>query len=162
MKTVRRHATARNLPTLRLEGGLFLPDVLEKAALGQARLQTEADYHLPKGLKFKDEIGRAFQIACAQWRSFVPLLERADYNASQASAAFITELLRDALGYPALAASTGIRLGERHYPITHFASAPGTAGAASLPIVIAPHTLPKISIKSASSALSISTSSYFF
>jgi hypothetical protein len=141
MKTVRRHATARNLPTLRLEGGLFLPDVLEKAALGQARLQTEADYHLPKGLKFKDDIGRAFQIACAQWRSFAPLLERADYNAGQASAAFVTELLRDALGYPAVAASTGITLGERHYPITHFASAPGTAGAASLPIVIAPHTL---------------------
>jgi hypothetical protein len=141
MKTVRRHATARNLPTLRLEGGLFLPDVLEKAALGQARLQTESDYHLPKGLKFKDEIGRAFQIACAQWRSFAPLLERADYNASQASAAFITELLRDALGYPAVAASTGITLGERHYPITHFASAPGIASAASLPIVIAPHTL---------------------
>lgn len=141
MKTVRRHATARNLPTLRLEGGLFLPDVLEKAALGQARLQTEADYHLPKGLKFKDDIARAFQIACAQWRGFVPLLERADYNAGQASAAFVIELLRDALGYPAVAASTGITLGERHYPITHFASAPGIAGAASLPIVIAPHTL---------------------
>lgn len=141
MKTVRRHATARNLPTLRLEGGLFLPDVLEKAALGQARLQTEADYHLPKGLKFKDDMGRAFQIACAQWRSFAPLLERADYNAGHASAAFITELLRDALGYPAIAASTGITLGERHYPITHFASAANAADAFSLPIVIAPHTL---------------------
>ena len=141
MRSVRRHTAALNLPTLRLEGGLFLPDVLEKAALGQARLQTESDYHLPKGLKFKDDIARAFQIACAQWRSFAPLLERADHNAGHASAAFVTELLCDALGYPTVAASTGITLGERHYPITHFASAPGIAGAASLPIVIAPHTL---------------------
>ena len=45
------------------------------------------------------------------------------------------------MGYPAVAASSGITLGERHYPITHFASAPGIASAASLPIVIAPHTL---------------------
>ncbi len=146
MKTVRRHTAALNLPTLRLEGGLFLPDVLAKAAHGSARLQTEADYRLPKGLQFKDEIGRAFQIACAQWRSFAPLLERADVNPQHAAASFITELLRDALAYPSVGASTGITLGEgseaRHYPITHWASAPGAGDAgAGLPIVVAPHTL---------------------
>ncbi len=146
MKTVRRHTAALNLPTLRLEGGLFLPDVLAKAAHGSARLQTEADYRLPKGLQFKDEIGRAFQIACAQWRSFAPLLERTDYDPQHAAASFITELLRDALAYPSVAASSGITLGEgteaRHYPITHWASAPGAGDAgAGLPIVVAPHTL---------------------
>ena len=146
MKTVRRHTATLNLPTLRLEGGLFLPDVLAKAAHGSARLQTEADYRLPKGLQFKDEIGRAFQIACAQWRSFAPLLERADYDPQHAAASFITELLRDALAYPSVAASSGITLGEgseaRHYPITHWASAPGAGDAgAGLPIVVAPHTL---------------------
>jgi hypothetical protein len=146
MKTVRRHTAALNLPTLRLEGGLFLPDVLAKAAHGSARLQTEADYRLPKGLQFKDEIGRAFQIACAQWRSFAPLLERADYDPQHAAASFITELLRDALAYPGVGASSGITLGEgsdaRHYPITHWASAPGAGDAgAGLPIVVAPHTL---------------------
>ena len=146
MKTVRRHTAALNLPTLRLEGGLFLPDVLAKAAHGSARLQTEADYRLPKGLQFKDEIGRAFQIACAQWRSFAPLLERTDYDPQHAAASFITELLRDALAYPSVGASSGITLGEgseaRHYPITHWASAPGAGDAGpGLPIVVAPHTL---------------------
>lgn len=146
MKTVRRHTAALNLPTLRLEGGLFLPDVLAKAAHGSARLQTEADYRLPKGLQFKDEIGRAFQIACAQWRSFAPLLERADYDPQHAAVSFITELLRDALAYPSVGASSGITLGEgseaRHYPITHWASAPGAGDAGpGLPIVVAPHTL---------------------
>jgi len=147
MRSVRRHTAALNLPTLRLEGGLFLPDVLAKAAHGSARLQTEADYCLPKGLQFKDEIGRAFQIACAQWRSFAPLLERIDFNAQHAAASFITELLRDALAYPSVAASSGITLGEgsdaRRYPITHWASASGAGGYSghSLPIVVAPHTL---------------------
>ena len=143
MRTVRQHTAALNLPTLRLEGSLFLPDVLEKAALGQARLQTEADYAIPKGLKLKDEYSRAFQIACAQWRSFAPLLERTDYDAQNATAAFVTELLRDALGYPAVSASTGITVGERHYPITHLASAPalGDSVPRAIPIVVAPHTL---------------------
>lgn len=144
MRTVRPHTATLNLPTLRLEGGLFLPDMLEKAALGTARLQAEADYAVPKGLKLKDEYSRAFQIACAQWRSFAPLLERTDYDARHATSTFITELLRDALAYPFVAASTGITLGERHYPITHLATAPavGEAGPGrAIPIVVAPHTL---------------------
>ena len=146
MKRISKTQAALNLPTVKLEGGLFLPDVLAKAAHGSARLQTEADYRLPKGLQFKDEIGRAFQIACAQWRSFAPLLERADYDPQHAAASFIAELLRDALGYPGVGASSGITLGDgtdaRHYPITHWASAPGAGDAGpGLPIVVAPHTL---------------------
>ena len=63
MKRVRRnHTNALNLPTLHLEGGLFLPDQLEKAALGKASYQKEADYQIPAGLKLKDEYSRAFQI----------------------------------------------------------------------------------------------------
>ena len=140
MKSVRKHTATLNLPTLKLEGGLFLPDMLEKAALGQARLQTEADYGTPKGLKLKDEYSRAFQIACAQWRSFAPLLDRTDVNAQHATATFVTELLRDAFGYAAVGATTGITLGERSYPITHLASSPLHPERA-LPIVVAPHTL---------------------
>jgi hypothetical protein len=140
MRTVRKHTATLNLPTLKLEGGLFLPDVLEKAALGQARLQAEADYGIPKGLKLKDEYSRAFQIACAQWRSFAPLLDRSDFNAQRATATFVTELLRDAFGYVSVGAVTGIQLGERSYPITHLAGSPVDPQRA-LPIVVAPHTL---------------------
>jgi hypothetical protein len=70
MKKIRRTQAVLNLPTLTLEGGLFLPDQLEKAALGSAQWQTEADYGTPKGLKPKDDYSRAFQIACAQWKHF--------------------------------------------------------------------------------------------
>ena len=140
MKTLRKHSATLNLPTLKLEGGLFLPDMLEKAALGQAHLQTEADYGIPKGLKLKDEYSRAFQIACAQWRSFAPLLDRTDLDAQRTTATFVTELLRDAFAYLALAASTGIALDDRNYPITHLASS-AINPQRSLPIVVVPHTL---------------------
>lgn len=139
MKRVIRHkASTLNLPTLRLEGVLFLPDVLEKAALGTARLQTEADYGIPKGLKLKDEYSRAFQIASALWKHFGPQMDRADLDAGHATASFVTELLRTALAYPVVGASTGITVGERHYPVTHIAS---NGQGAQLPIVIAPHSL---------------------
>ncbi len=139
MKRVTRHKLATlNLPTLRLEGGLFLPDVLEKAALGTARLQADADYGIPKGLKQKDEYSRAFQIASAQWKHFEKQMERADLDAAHTTATFVTELLRDAFGYPAVGASTGITVGDRHYTVTHIAS---NGLGAQLPIVIAPHSL---------------------
>jgi hypothetical protein len=138
MKRVTRHKSAAlNLPTLRLEGALFLPDVLEKAALGTARLQADADYGIPKGLKQKDEYSRAFQIASAQWKHFEKQMERTDLDATHATATFVAELLRDALAYPAVGASTGINIGDRHYPVTHIAS---NGLGAQLPIVVAPHT----------------------
>ncbi|BDI05664.1 hypothetical protein CATMQ487_26340 [Sphaerotilus microaerophilus] len=140
MKTSR--TTGLNLPALRLEGSLFLPDILEKAALGQGRLQTEADYGLPRGLKLRDEASRAFQIASAQWRTFAGLLERTDFNPQRASMQFVCELLRDALAYPAVAAVSGVPVGDRVYPITHLAHpapAAQAAGAKPVAVVVAPH-----------------------
>ena len=63
MRQIRKRNISLSLPTLKLEGGLFLPDMLEKAALGLAKFQTEADYGIPKGLKTKDEFSRSFLIA---------------------------------------------------------------------------------------------------
>lgn len=122
-----------NLPTLKLEGSLFLPDQLEKAALGSAQWQTEADYATPKGLKLKDDYSRAFQIACAQWKHFSAQLERTDIDATALTQTFVLELLRDAFGYSHLQPTPGLTLGERHYPVHLLA--------ASVPVVLAPHTL---------------------
>ncbi len=119
-----------NLPSVRLEGNLLLPDQLEKAALGQAALQTEADYHTPKGLKLKDDYSRAFQIATAQWKHFSGLLERKDTDAWQSTNTFVQEFLRDALGYHHLQQVAGITLGERVIPITLLAG--------TVPVVVAP------------------------
>lgn len=122
-----------NLPSLRLEGSLLLPDQLEKAALGQAILQSEADYLTPKGLKLKDDYSRAFQIACAQWKHFSSLFDRNDVDAHHATITFMQELLRDALGYHNLVSSQGVTLDDRHYPITLLGG--------NIPVVVAPYTL---------------------
>lgn len=124
---------ALNLPSLRLEGALFLPDQLEKAALGEALRQTEADYHTPKGLKLKDDYSRAFQIASAQWKHFASLLERVDADPQQVTDIFVQELLRDAFGYHNLSAVEGIAIHERHYPINLLAGL--------VPVVVVPHNL---------------------
>jgi len=133
MRKLRKNQAALNLPTLTLEGGLFLPDQLEKAALGSAQWQTEADYGTPKGLKLKDDYSRAFQIACAQWKHFAAQLERTDVDAAALTHTFVQELLRDGFAYANVQPCTGITLGERHYPVNFLAG--------SVPVVVAPHTL---------------------
>lgn len=132
MRKLRKTQAALNLPTLTLEGGLFLPDQLEKAALGRAQWQTEADYATPKGLKLQDDYSRAFQIACAQWKHFAAQLDRTDVDAVELTKTFMLELLRDAFGYP-IQPCPGITLGERRYPVSLLAG--------NVPVVVAPHTL---------------------
>ncbi|MFU3249721.1 Eco57I restriction-modification methylase domain-containing protein [Pseudomonas paraeruginosa] len=133
MKRIRKTQATLNLPTLKLEGGLFLPDQLEKAALGRASAQLEADYRTPKGVKLKDEYSRAFQIACAQWQHFAAQMERTDLDATRLTTAFIDELLRHAFGYTALHPAQAQQVGELRYPVSlmtdHF------------PVLVAPHTL---------------------
>ncbi|MBT2788020.1 MULTISPECIES: N-6 DNA methylase [unclassified Halomonas] len=131
----KKHA-ALNLPSLRLEGVLFLPDQLEKAALGvlgDALGQGEADYHTPKGLSLKDDYSRAFQIASAQWKHFAPLIERTDRAPLAVTNNFVQELLRDAFGYHTIQPIDGFSRNERHFPISFLAGA--------VPVVVAPHHL---------------------
>jgi hypothetical protein len=133
VKKLRKTQASLNLPTLTLEGGLFLPDQLEKAALGSAQWQTEADYGTPKGLNLKDDYSRAFQVACAQWRHFAAQLERTDVDAATLTHSFVQELLRDVFGYINLQSCSGIQLGERRYPVNLLAG--------NVPVVVAPHTV---------------------
>jgi hypothetical protein len=128
-----KHQAAFNLPTIKLEGGLFLPDQLEKAAQGRAQDQTEVDYGVPKGIKLKDEYSRAFQIACAQWQHFVGQLERTDLDAHLLTLGFVSELLRDALGYTPLQLRTVVQVGDMAYPISVWAG--------NLAVLVAPHGL---------------------
>lgn len=133
MKRIRKTQATLDLPTLKLEGGLFLPDQLEKAAQGRASAQSEADYGTPKGVKLKDEYSRAFQIACAQWQHFAAQMERADVDAAQLTTAFVHELLRDAFGYATLQATSAQSVGELRYPVSL------TNG--SLLVLVAPYSL---------------------
>ncbi len=56
---MKQHTTVLDFHTLKMEGSLFVADMLEKACKGAASHQTEAEYKLPRGIKFTDETGRA-------------------------------------------------------------------------------------------------------
>lgn len=135
MKRIRnsKHQATLNLPTIRLEGSLFLPDQLEKAAQGRAQGQTEVDYGVPKGVKLKDEYSRSFQIACAQWQHFATQLDRADVDAHRLTIGFVSELLRDALGYTPVQPTTSVQVAAMAYPVSVMAG--------QMAVLVTPHNL---------------------
>ncbi|MCD1654120.1 hypothetical protein K7J14_05320 [Treponema zuelzerae] len=120
--------------TITLEGSLFVADILEKAALGTASLQTPADFALPRGLRLSDEYGRAFQIAQAVWDKFDKEKEFHSGREASHTRSFMTEFFRDALGYTSITELPPLTIGERTWPALKEA-APG------IPLVIAPWTL---------------------
>ena len=135
---MRRRKSSDTTPfdTLRLEGSLFVPELLERAASGEASFQKESDYAVPKGLKLHDEYGRAFRIATATWQSFAPQMVRADLDAATVTRAFVTDFLRQCLGYTDLTpVGAPVQLGDRGFPVTAMALG------GSLPVIIAPHRL---------------------
>lgn len=134
----RRRSSSDTTPfdTLRLEGTLFVPELLERAARGEATAQKEADYGVPKGLKLHDEYGRAYRIATALWQDFAPQLPRTDLDPAKATHAFVLDLLRQCLGYTDLTPlSAPVQLGDRGFPIT------AQALGGRLPVIIAPHSI---------------------
>lgn len=130
----RKNFEVLTLDTMRLEGALFAPDILEKSGQGLHTRQSEADYHLPKGLRLNDECGRAFQIARAQWKAFIQNSLRQDKNAAEVTGDFVQEFLRDALGYARLQAVDGLVMMGRRYPVPFLADG-------HIPVVFAPSDL---------------------
>lgn len=136
MSRRRKSTDTTPFDTLRLEGSLFVPELLERAASGEATYQKETDYAIPKGLKLHDEYGRAFRIATATWQSFAPQTARTDLDAATITRAFVIDFLHQCLGYTDLAPlGAPIQLGDRGFPVT------AQALGGRLPVIIAPHHL---------------------
>lgn len=132
----RRRQSADRLPfdTFRLEGSLFVPELLERAARGEAAHQKDSDYALPRGLKLHDEYGRAFRIASATYHAFAPQTLRTDLDHDKLTRSFVFDLLQQCLGFADLALLTEtVTLSERGFPITAHALG------GRIPVVIAPH-----------------------
>lgn len=131
----RRHPDSLIFDTIRLEGSLFVPALLENAARGDHSEQAPADYQLPKGLSLADEQGRAFRIAGALWKNFDPVRARKDVDALKATIGFASELLRDALDYSDFTfCPTPVEIQGRHFPITALSRS-------RVPVIVAPHDL---------------------
>ena len=92
---------------LRIEGGLFPAEFLQRVAALGAPGQTAEDYGLPPGRTLRDEIGRYWTIAEALWKDYRQNRPRADVPAARTGIdRWLIRLLRDVFGYTDIAAAT--------------------------------------------------------
>jgi hypothetical protein len=98
-----------------LEGSLISPAKLAAVAERKAADQTDAGYHIPKGLTLRDETARYFRIGQALFRE----LFAGAHPSQQAAIRFTQELLRDVFGFTDIEPVTAPRVhGERTYILT--------------------------------------------
>lgn len=104
--------------TIRLEGALFTPDLLEKICLGDGPFQSREDYAVPKGLQLSSEYGRAFHIAKAQWAEFSASFGKDAADSGVRTRRYVRDFFRDVLGYPNVREADGpIELSGMRYPV---------------------------------------------
>ena len=112
--------TAPAFDAIEIEGALIAPAMLTKIAASQADGQTDASYHVPKGLTLRDEIARYFRIGQAQFRDFAKL----DSPSTTATKAFVETMLRDVFGFRGFRTRRFARA-RRAHAIRHFTGALG-------------------------------------
>lgn len=117
----RRDASQDTL--FRLEGGLLPADLLNQLDALQLPGQKPGEYDIPKGLSLRDEIGRYWRIAQAQWASFDAKRQREDLaNPTATAQRWMESLLTQVFGFSDLTEAGHARvISERHFPITHHA-----------------------------------------
>ena len=96
---------------IHIENALIATDYLHKIASLQASFQKEQDYHIPKGLKFREEISRFWRIALAYWNEF---------QKNKNSEKWLKHLFKEILDFDIQKISPK-NLNERIFPITHTA-----------------------------------------
>ncbi len=112
-----------------IEGALLPAEWLAKVAKLGAPQQAPADYAVPKGLKLRDELGRYWHMAKAEWADYLAAREA---HPAEASRNLITKLWRVVFGADDLVPVEPRLIGDNVYPITALALG------GRLPIVIAP------------------------
>lgn len=81
-----------------IEGSLLAADWLARVAQLKAPQQDSADYGVPRGLELRDEIGRYWRIAQAQWAEF-EAGRKAKVEPNALARRFVVALLRDVFGF---------------------------------------------------------------
>lgn len=121
--------------TLAIEGGLFTAEWLGKVASFTAPAQAESDYHVRAGFTLREEIALAWRSAQALWAQFDNARRLADQDAAAVTQRFVTEFLRQVLGFTLRQAGQPVEVDGRAFPIGHFAFGD------TVPVVSGMHTL---------------------
>jgi methylase of polypeptide subunit release factors len=108
-----------NYPSIRIEGGILSPDVLDR--LEDAAGQRPADFGLDPSTKVKDEIARAWADAQDYWRIFQRKLTslRTDSPATTETRNNWVVPLLGLLGYQLEYQARGVELNGKTYAISH-------------------------------------------
>jgi very-short-patch-repair endonuclease len=108
-------------PSLRLEGGLFSPDLLEALTAADLPGQKPPDFRLPPGRSLTGEIAAAFNDARALWQVFQNRLERlpADDPATSATREFWVIPFLRLLGYDLRFNPRALEVDGAPFPISH-------------------------------------------
>lgn len=115
---MRNRKTEHGFVALRLEGGILPAEFFQKVAALEAKKQKNADYRLAKGLNIRDEIGRAWRIAVAEWREYQEHLIRKDVDAFDVGVRkWLVSLFKQVLGFEEIHPSERIFLADRSFPI---------------------------------------------
>lgn len=111
-----------NFPSIRIEGAIFSPDILER--IEEAPGQRPSDFGFDSSTKVKDEIVRAWADAQDYWRIFQRKLEtvKADSPATTETRQQWVGPLMGLLGYQLEYQSRGRELNGKTYPISHRAA----------------------------------------
>ncbi len=126
LRQERRHAPGAAsaeiaFTAIRVEGGLFPAEFLQRVAALTAPGQAAEDYGVPPGRTLRDEIGRYWTIAEALWKDYRQNRFRADIPAQRTGVErWLVRLFRDVLCYADLGATTAhATVGDRSFPISH-------------------------------------------
>lgn len=108
-----------NYPSIRIEGSILSPDILEK--LDDANGQKPSDFGLETSVKVKDEIARAWADAQDYWRIYNRKLGtlKEDSPATTETRNLWIVPLFGLLGYQLEYEAKSIELNSKLYPISH-------------------------------------------
>jgi methylase of polypeptide subunit release factors len=108
-----------NYPSIRIEGAILSPDILEK--LEDAPGQRPVDFGFESSVKVKDEILRAWADAQDYWRIFQRKLDslKSDSPATTETRNLWVVPLLGLLSYQLDYQSRGTELNDKNYPISH-------------------------------------------
>lgn len=108
-----------NYPSIRIEGAILSPDILDR--LEDLQGQRPADFGIASPAKVKDEIARAWADAQDYWRIYQRKIEslRPDsLGTTETRNLWIVPLL-GLLGYQLEYQHQGIKIGDKSYPLSH-------------------------------------------
>ncbi|HHJ12037.1 MAG TPA: SAM-dependent DNA methyltransferase, partial [Chromatiales bacterium] len=115
-----KRAPGLDYESLRLEGGLLSPTLLDKVRHMTLPHQQPGDYGIEKGLTIRDELARYWRIARARWEAFEQGRHRQDIDLRRFTLdEWMLPLLETVLGYQVQANTQPLVKGERRFPITH-------------------------------------------